>query len=119
AMQAFLEQIDGANLDGELRTDQYAALVLPELDNLRAAHAWATGDNGDTEIAFALGVHSGGVIDYAQECVEWITALPEPGERAMPDVLAARYFRAIAASNMSSRVARARQLDAAIRARAL
>ena len=119
AMRAFLERIDGASLDGELRTDQYAAAVLPELDNLRAAHAWAIGDDGDPGIAFALGVHSGAVIDYAQECAEWITALPEPGEREMPDVLAARYFRAIAAGNMSSRVARARQLDAAIHARAL
>ncbi len=46
AMLEFLKRIDDANLDGELRTDQYAALVLPELDNLRAAHAWATGWNG-------------------------------------------------------------------------
>src|SRR6185503_16100855 len=40
-------------------------------------------------------------------------------EGTMPDALSARYLRAIAAGNMSSRVARARQLDAAIRARAL
>jgi len=119
AMRSFLERIDGANLDGELRTDQYAGLVLPELDNLRAAHAWATGDDGDPEIAFALGVHSGGVIDYAQECADWVSSLPEPAEGTMPDALSARYLRAIAATNMSSRVARARQLDAAIRARAL
>ena len=119
AMRGFLERIDGANLDGELRTDQYAALVLPELDNLRAAHAWATGDNGDPEIAFALGVHSGGVIDYAQECADWVSSLPEPAEGTIPDALSARYFRAIAATNLSGRVARARQLDAAIRARSL
>ena len=119
AMRGFLERIDGANLDGELRTDQYAAAVLPELDNLRAAHAWATGDSGDPEIAFALGVHSGGVIDYAHECADWVSSLPEPAEGTMPDALSARYLRAIAASNMSSRVARARQLDAAIRARSL
>jgi predicted ATPase len=93
AMRAFLERIDGANLDGELRTDQYAALMLPELDNLRAAHAWATSDDGDPEIAFALGVHAGSLIDYAQECADWISALPEPAEGALPDALAARYFR--------------------------
>jgi tetratricopeptide (TPR) repeat protein len=119
AMRGFLERIDGANLDGELRTDQYAALVLPELDNLRAAHAWATGDDGDPEIAFALGVHSGGVIDYAQECADWVSSLPEPADGTMPEALSARYLRAIAASNMSGLVARARQLDAAIRARSL
>jgi predicted ATPase/DNA-binding winged helix-turn-helix (wHTH) protein len=119
AMRTFLERIDGANLDGELRTDQYAARVLPELDNLRAAHAWAAGEDGDPEVAFALAVHAGSLIDYAQECADWIDALPEPGERAMPDVLAVRYFRAIAAGNMSGRTARPRQLDAAIRARSM
>ena len=40
-MRDFLRRVDDANLDGELRTDQFAGLVLPELDNLRAAHAWA------------------------------------------------------------------------------
>ena len=30
--------VDDANLDGEMRTDQYAAAVLPELDNLRVAY---------------------------------------------------------------------------------
>ena len=119
AMRGFLERIDGANLDGELRTDQYAALVLPELDNLRAAHAWAVGEEGDPEIAFALAVHAGSLVDYAQECADWISALPAPAERAVADLLVARYFRAIAAGNMSSGVARTRQLDAAIRARSV
>ena len=50
-MRDFLRRVDDANLDGELRTDQFAGLVLPELDNLRAAHAWATGEAGDPQVA--------------------------------------------------------------------
>ena len=119
AMRAFLERVDGANLDCDLRSDQYAALVIPELDNLRAAHAWASGEQGDPETAFALAVHAGPISDYAQECADWISGLREPGECAISDALAARYFRAIAASNMSGRFARTRQLEAAIRAQEL
>jgi predicted ATPase/DNA-binding winged helix-turn-helix (wHTH) protein len=75
AMRRFLERVDGTNLDGELRTDQYAALVLPELDNLRAAHAWAIGDGGDPEVAVALAAHAGSLIDYAGECADWLLPL--------------------------------------------
>jgi hypothetical protein len=71
----FLVRVDDANLDGELRTDQYAALVLPELDNLRAAYAWATGENGDPQVAIALAAHAGSLIDYAAECADWVTSL--------------------------------------------
>ena len=118
-MRAFLERVDAENLNCELRSDQYAALILPELDNLRAAHAWAAGDDGDPEIVFALAVHSGPMIDYADECAEWITALAEPTEGEVPEPLRARYFRAIAAGNMVGRVARTRQLNAALRAQSL
>jgi hypothetical protein len=58
AMWSFLERVDNANLDGELRTDRYAALVLPELDNLRAAHTWATSEIGDVGVAIALAAHA-------------------------------------------------------------
>ena len=75
AMRNFLQRVDGANLDGELRTDQYAALVLPELDNLRAAHAWAIGDAGDPQVAVALAAYAASLIDYAVECVEWLLPL--------------------------------------------
>ena len=46
AMLDFMQRVDAANLDGELRTDQYAALAVPELDNLRAAHAWSSSGKG-------------------------------------------------------------------------
>ena len=101
AMRKFLERVDGANLDGELRTDQYAALVLPELDNLRAAHAWAIGEAGDVQVAIALAAHAGALIDYAIECADWL--LPHAAhveDGAASPALAARYWRALAAGNM-------------------
>ena len=116
----FLRQVDDANLDGELRTDQFAALVLPELDNLRAAHAWATGETGDPQVALGLAAHAGALIDYAIECGDWLIPLKEYVERgAVEPALAARYWRAIAASNMAGRVPRVLQLEAASRARDL
>ncbi len=41
AMLQILRQADDGNQDSTLRSDEYAAMVLPELDNLRAAYAWA------------------------------------------------------------------------------
>jgi predicted ATPase len=120
AMRNFLERVDGANLDGELRTDQYAALVLPELDNLRAAHAWAIGEAGDVQVAIALAAHAGAFIDYAIECADWLLPLrTHVEEEAASPALTARYWRAIAAGNMSARVPRALQVDAASRALSL
>jgi predicted ATPase len=120
AMRRFLERVDDANLDGELRTDQYAARVVPELDNLRAAHAWAQGEGGDPELATALAVHAGSLIDYASECVDWILSARESVEGgAVGDALAARYWRAIAASNLTGHVPRALQIEATLRARSL
>ena len=58
AMRDFIEQADSANLDCELRSDQFAALVLPELDNLRAARAWAIGKMGDLQIAIEIATHA-------------------------------------------------------------
>jgi predicted ATPase/DNA-binding winged helix-turn-helix (wHTH) protein len=119
-MRDFLRQVDAANLDGELRTDQFAALVLPELDNLRAAHAWATGEAGDPQVALGLASHAGALIDYAIECGDWLIPLQEYVEReAVEPALAARYWRAITANNMAGRVPRLLQLEAASRARAL
>jgi predicted ATPase/class 3 adenylate cyclase len=120
AMRDFLERVDGANLDGELRSDQYAALVLPELDNLRAAHAWATGEAGDPRVAIGLAAHAGALIDYAVECVDWLLPLRQHVEDGVVDpAVAARYWRAIAANNMGGRVPRALQVEASCRAQSL
>ena len=104
-MLTFMRRVDDANLEGELRTDQYAALVLPELDNLRAAYAWASGEDGDPNLAIALAAYSGSLIDYAVECAEWL--LPHRPRVEAGDIdqsIAARYWRALAAGNMMGRV---------------
>jgi predicted ATPase/class 3 adenylate cyclase len=120
AMRDLMERVDNANLDGELRTDQYAALVLPELDNLRAAHAWATGETGDLQVAIALAAHAGSLIDYAVECADWLVPLQRQVEDgAVGPALAARYWRAIAAANMAGRVPLSLQTAAAGRARSM
>ena len=120
AMRDFLQKVDDANLDGELRTDQYAALVLPELDNLRAAYLWATGDAGDLPVAVGLAAHAGALIDYAPECADWLLPLRRMVEDGSVDrALAARYWRAIAAGNMERRVPAGLQAEAAGRARSL
>ena len=117
AMRDFIEKVDGSNLDGELRTDQYAALVLPELDNLRAAYFWATGEDGDLVVAVALAAHSGSLIDYAVECADWLLPLRAHVESdAVPPALAARYWRAIAAGNMKGCTWPALRAEAAARA---
>jgi predicted ATPase/class 3 adenylate cyclase len=120
AMLHFLQRVDSANLDGELRTDQYAALVLPELENLRAAYAWAMGEEGDLKVAIALAAHAGSLIDYTPECANWL----EPHRRrveegAVATIVAARYWRSLAANNMSRRVPLALSVEAAERARAM
>jgi len=120
AMRAFVERVDSSNLDGEHRTDEYAAIMLPELDNLRAAHAWATTDGGEVEIAAAIAAHCGSLIDYAFECGDWLLASrPYVESGAAGAALSARHHRAIAAPNMSVRVPIAEQLAAARRAQAL
>jgi predicted ATPase/DNA-binding winged helix-turn-helix (wHTH) protein len=119
ALRDFLQRVDDTNLDGELRTDQYAARVLPELDNLRAAYAWAAGEGGDPQVAVALAAHAGSLIDYAVECAQWLIPLqPYVEAGGVDDALAARYWRAIAAGNMAGRVPMVLQAEAAERARA-
>ena len=118
-MLQFLRRVDGANLDGEFRTDQYAALVVPELDNLRAAYLWASGEEGEPTVAIALAAHAGSVIDYAAECADWLLPHQRSVEQGAVDTaVAARYWRALAAGNMSGRLPLALCVDAAQRARA-
>ena len=119
-MRDFMERVDSANLDCELRSDQFAALALPELDNLRAAHAWATAETGDPRIAIALATHAAALIDYAVECVDWFVPLQQQVEAGAADLaVSARYWRALAAGNMARRLPLALQAEAATRAVAL
>jgi predicted ATPase/DNA-binding winged helix-turn-helix (wHTH) protein len=120
ALCVFLERVDGANIDCELRSDQYASLVRPELDNLRAARAWANGETGDPLVAVALAAYASSLIDYAVECVDWLLPLQQQFEGGVMDpAVAARYWGAIAATNMTGHVLRTLQVEASRRALSL
>jgi tetratricopeptide (TPR) repeat protein len=118
-MLQFLRRVDAINLDGEYRTDQYAALVVPELDNLRAAYTWASSEEGEPSVAIALAAHAGSMIDYAAECADWLLPHRRAVEQGTVDAaVTARYWRALAAGNMAGRLPLALCVEAAQRARA-
>lgn len=113
-MLVFLRRVDDANLNGELRTDEYAAHVLPELDNLRAAYAWAAGPDGDRDIAFGLAAHVSPLIDYSLEFANWMLGQrPHLAAAQVEDATRARFWRGLAASNMYGYLPMADQLRAA------
>jgi predicted ATPase/DNA-binding winged helix-turn-helix (wHTH) protein len=120
AMTDFLRTIDDANLDGELRTDAYAARVLPELDNLRAAYAWARADGGDRAIAIALAASATPLADYSVEFRDWLLEQrPFVLEGAVDAAIEARFARGLAAFNMHGSLTRQESLAAARRAASL
>ena len=112
----FLATVDDAFLDGELRSDQHTALVWPELDNVRTAHAWATGDAGDGQVAIALATRASAVEDFGLDCVQWLLPLRKQVEDGIDAVLAARYWLAISGPAMFNLFPRPVQVEAAHRA---
>jgi predicted ATPase/DNA-binding winged helix-turn-helix (wHTH) protein len=122
AIRTYFDSVDGPHLDGELLTEELRALLLPERDNLRAAHAWATGGDGDLEVAVALAACASALEDFAFESADWLVPLQPPVEDgAVSTSVAARYWRAMASANMTmtGRVPQALQLLASERARTL
>jgi predicted ATPase/DNA-binding winged helix-turn-helix (wHTH) protein len=114
AMLQFLRRADDGNMDSTLRSDEYAALVLPELDNLRAAYAWAAGEAGDAAVATGLAAHAGPLIDYSSEFAEWLLAQrPHVRPGAIDENTQARFWRAIAAPNMFGTLTLPELLEAA------
>ena len=119
-MLDFLRRVDDANMEGELRTHEYAARVIPELDNLRAAKAWASGTDGDRSIALGLAAHVSPLIDYSLEFVDWMLGQrPHIAAEVLDEATEARFWRGLAASNMYGYVTMTEQLEAAQRAAAL
>lgn len=117
AMLALLRRVDDAFLDGEMQPDRYEAELKPELDNLRAAHEWADGDDGDEAIGLALAAHAGSLADYAPECADWLMPHREHLDAGgVADEIAARYWCAIAGSGMAHRLPVRTRLQAAERA---
>ena len=121
AMLTFVQRLDDEELDAEeLPRAQYASRALPELDNLRAAYAWATGAAGDMAIAVALAAHSGLLIEYAVEFAEWLVALRQHVEAGGIDpAIAARFWLAISRGSMVRFVPHSVQVEAARRAQSL
>ena len=116
AVSNFLGTVDDAFLDGELRSDQHTALVWPELDNVRAAHAWATGDAGDEQVAITLAARASAVEDFGLDGGQWLLAHQQQVEDGIGAVLAARYWLAIAGPAMFNHFPRPVQAEAAGRA---
>ncbi|MEO8525205.1 MAG: winged helix-turn-helix domain-containing protein [Caldimonas sp.] len=116
-MLAFLRRADDGNMDSTLRSDEYAALVLPELDNLRAAHASACDESGNRALAIGLAAHAGPLINHSTEFAEWLIAQrPHVVPGAVDEATAARFWRANASSNMLGQLTIRELLDAAQRA---
>ena len=120
AVAAIFAGADDLNRDGEIDSATHDALLRPELGNLRAAHAWATGPAGDPEIALTLAACAAGLDDFAAECVAWLLAArPDAGRGTATTATLARYWRAVAASTMNARIPRSLQAEASRRAAAL
>ena len=119
-MLRLLRLADDGNQESTLRTDEYAAQVLPELDNLRAARAWATAVDGDAAVAIGLAAHAGPLIDFSAEFATWLLEhLPHFAPGLVDAATTARYWRALAAANMHGFIALPQSLDAAERAASL
>src|SRR5205807_1852645 len=117
AMLRFLRHADDGKMDSTLRTDEYAASVLPELDNLRAAYAWAAGEHGDRALAVGLAAHAGPLVDYTSEFARWLVEQrPHLGRGVVDEATEARFWRAISATNVLGTFTIPEQLDAARRA---
>src|ERR1019366_1068155 len=100
AVRRHFERVDNVNLDGGLRTEQLEASLLPELDNLRAAHSWATAEGADVETAIVLAACSTSLDDFTIESGGWLPPLQRYVETGVAHAVAARYWRAIASANM-------------------
>ena len=119
-LAAFLRGVDEANLDGELRTDAYATLVLPELDNLRAAYAWARSAPNGRALAVVLAASSSPLSDYSSEFSAWMLEQRAQAADGAGDLaIAARFARGMAAFNMHGFVTVQEAHDAAQQAAAL
>jgi predicted ATPase/DNA-binding winged helix-turn-helix (wHTH) protein len=119
AMLGFLRRADDGNMDSTLLSDEYAALVLPELDNLRAAYAWACGEGSDVALAIGLSAHAGPLIDFSGEFAEWLLEQkPKLRDGVVDETTEARFWRALAASNMQGTSTVSELLEAAHRATA-
>lgn len=116
AVASWFEHIDTAQLIGRLRSGEHLASLLPEIDNLRAAMRWATGDQGDLGIAMSLAASMAGIEDCGAECARWLLALEPQVDPSDSSVAAARFWLGFARPSMYGRVPLASRGEGALRA---
>ena len=104
AVASWFEHIDIAQLIGRMRSEDHLASLLPEMDNLRAAMRWATGDQGDLGIAMRLAASMAGIEDCGAECARWLLALEPQVDPRDTSIAAARFWLGFARPSMYGRV---------------
>ncbi|MFO1305445.1 MAG: winged helix-turn-helix domain-containing protein [Burkholderiales bacterium] len=115
AMRDFVVEVDTRHQHGLSRSTDFAAIAMPELDNLRAAYAWARTE-ADMPLAVAIAAHCGALADHAGECIDWILTLPDDALTGVPDWLEARFLQTVAGSNMFNHVPSDRRIRSSRRA---
>jgi hypothetical protein len=111
--------VDEARLDGELTSDRYAMALLPELDNVRAAYAWASGAAGDAETAILIAARASVLDAMALEAVPWLERHRSQVEAGVRPDVAARYWLALFSGTIRDRVPHALAAEAALKAEAI
>lgn len=114
--QALIDQMDpflGAWVQGQLRSDTVLPPLLRELDNLRAAVAWADGPQGDAELLVSLMGNSWWLwkpAGVAPEGLRWCERAVERLQPTMPKLAQARLLYGFGSE--SHQHAAERELDA-------
>jgi len=121
AMRALFEQADEERFgeQGTLSMDDYIDLLQPEMDNLRAALAWATSAGGDETLAIALAAASASAFVAVGQLAEGLGVLRNLIPRVTPPVeyrLAARFWFSVAAYGGDARIEEAIYVQALERA---
>jgi predicted ATPase/DNA-binding winged helix-turn-helix (wHTH) protein len=119
AVHTLLSIADEALLDEDITTDQYASRLEHDLDNIRAAHAWARDTRGQTELAIGVAARASPLTTLEAEASLWLASHQQQVAAGISDAVAARYWFAIFGSTVRSRFSRALLKEAACKAEAL
>jgi predicted ATPase len=119
AIQDVMAGVDEARLDGELTSDRYVNALLPELDNVRAAHAWASGPAGDAETAILIAARASALDALALESAPWLEGHRAQVEAGVGPEVAARYWLALFGGTIRDRVPESVKEHAELQAEAI